>query len=142
MTKYKKLRNQVINNIRIETRDFNNNRIDNAKDENEVWKVAKEIINPNGSNNDWSLKSNDEIMVDQEEIANTFNSYFVEKINDLKSNIDTSLVEDPLEKLKSKMEGLKNRPSLSIKPIKHKDLQKAFKKMKNKNSSGYDNVSH
>ena len=47
MAKYKKLRNQVNSNIRNETKDFNNNRIDKANDENEVWKVAKEIINPN-----------------------------------------------------------------------------------------------
>ena len=101
MAKYKKLRNQVNSNIRNETKDFNNNRIDKANDENEVWKVAKEIINPNSNNTEWSLKSNDDIILDHEEIANTFNSYFVEKIENLKANIDTSIMEDPLARLKT-----------------------------------------
>ena len=43
--KYKKLRNSVTSCIRKDTIDFNNNRIDNASDENEVWKVTKEITN-------------------------------------------------------------------------------------------------
>ena len=45
-TKYRKLRNIVTSKIRKEIIDSKNNRIDSAKDENEVWKVAKEIINP------------------------------------------------------------------------------------------------
>ena len=40
--KYKKLRNCVTAQIRKDSIDANNNRIDAAKDENEVWKVAKE----------------------------------------------------------------------------------------------------
>ena len=55
--KYKKLRNKVTQQIRKDTINFNNNRIDNAKDENETWKVASEIINPVKENN-WSMKVN------------------------------------------------------------------------------------
>ena len=36
LQKYKKLRNQVNNKIRKDTIDFNNNRVDEAKDENEI----------------------------------------------------------------------------------------------------------
>ena len=36
---------------------YNNNRIDVAGDENEVWKVAKDIINPN-SETEWSMNIN------------------------------------------------------------------------------------
>ena len=43
-TKYKKLRNAVTSSIRKDIIDHNNNRIDNASDENEVWKVTKESI--------------------------------------------------------------------------------------------------
>ena len=35
-------------------------------------------------------------------IANTFNSYFVEKVKNLKEGIDKKLVEDPLSRLKNK----------------------------------------
>ena len=49
--KYKKLRNKVNYSIKRDTIDHNNNRIDKAKDENEVWKVTKDIINPMKENN-------------------------------------------------------------------------------------------
>ena len=44
--KYKKLRNVVNARIKKENYDHNNNKIDNAKNENEVWKITNDIINP------------------------------------------------------------------------------------------------
>ena len=38
------IRNQVTSKLRKETTDYNNNRIDLAEDENEVWKIAKDIF--------------------------------------------------------------------------------------------------
>ena len=72
--------------IRKDTIDFNNKGKDNANDANEVWKVAKEIINPMNENN-LSMKLNDSLTDDPIKIANTFNSFFVKKIEDLKANI-------------------------------------------------------
>ena len=44
----------------IHSTDFNNNIIDEAGDENEVWKVAKYIINPK-SESEWSMNINSKI---------------------------------------------------------------------------------
>ena len=46
LEKYKKLRNQINQRIRKETRNFNNARIDEAKNENEMWKVVNDVIKP------------------------------------------------------------------------------------------------
>ena len=43
LIKYKKLRNQINQRIRIETRKFNNDRINAASDENEMWKVVNDV---------------------------------------------------------------------------------------------------
>ena len=56
--KYKKLRNKVNCKIRNDNRIFNNERINKAKDENEEWKIAKEITNPR-KENDWTMKNDD-----------------------------------------------------------------------------------
>ena len=56
-----------------------------------------------------------------------FNYFFVNKISTLKQNIDTKHVEDPLSNLEEKMKKKKNKPSLSIKQIKPKDIKAAFK---------------
>ena len=87
LSKYKKLRNQVKSNIRTETKDFNNNRIDKAQDENEIWKVAKEITKPAGNPVNCSLISEGKLIEDPLQVANIFNDYFVDKIAALKNNI-------------------------------------------------------
>ena len=50
--KYKKLRNLINSNIRKESKAYNNARVEKAKDENEIWKVVNDVINPNKENND------------------------------------------------------------------------------------------
>ena len=45
--KYKKLRNLINSNIRKESKAYNNARVEKAKDENEIWKVVNDVINPN-----------------------------------------------------------------------------------------------
>jgi hypothetical protein len=50
---------------------------------------------------------------DEKEIGNIFNSFFIEKIFNLRENID-QMVTDPTEKLKKKMERKNLRFSLKI----------------------------
>ena len=44
--KYKALRNKVTRNIRQENIDFNNNRVNKAESEAELWKIANDVTNP------------------------------------------------------------------------------------------------
>ena len=84
---YKMLRNLINSKIRKESKEFNNARVEKAKDENEVWNVVNDVINPNKENK-WSLTIDDKKIEDEEEIAGHFNTYFVEKIKILKEGID------------------------------------------------------
>ena len=117
--KYKKLRNQVNSKVRQETVDYNNNRIDNAKNDNEVWNITKEITNPS-SNSNWSMLIDQKVTEDPETIANAFNTFFIKKVEDIKENIDKALVKDPLEKLANQMKN--NKAKFNLKPINLKDL--------------------
>ena len=45
---------KVNSKIRKDSTNFNNNRIDEAGDENEVWKITKDIINPQ-TETEWSI---------------------------------------------------------------------------------------
>ena len=73
-----------------------------AKNEGETWRIVNEIVKPcervtiviNGPNGE---------VTNESEVADIFNSYFVTKISNLKEKIDSSLVKDPLEKLREKM---------------------------------------
>jgi hypothetical protein len=81
--RYKKLRNRVTNQIRKDTRQFIEERIDKAGDEMEIWKLVNEVIKPKEKNH-WKLKEGEEVIEKEEEIANIFNNFFIEKISLLK----------------------------------------------------------
>ena len=49
------------------------------------------------------MKTEDGKTNDEQEIANSFNTFFTEKIIKLKDKIDKDIIVDPLEKLKEKM---------------------------------------
>ena len=61
------------------------------------------------------------------------------KIKNLKNDIDQELVEDPLTKLKAKLES--KNISFSIKEISKKNLKLTLKKLKKKKSTGCDRLS-
>ena len=50
LQKYRTLRNKVTSQIRRENIDFNNNRIEAADNEGELWKVTNEVLNPRKEN--------------------------------------------------------------------------------------------
>ena len=139
LTQYKVLRNKVTSQIRKENVDYNNNRIDEAKNEGELWKVAKEVLNPRKETEMKMVDENGTEMTDEQEIAESFNSFFTDKIEKLKKNIEPSMIEDPLTRLKEKMKG--NTQKLEFKKVTQKQLALHMKKLNKKKSSGVDGLS-
>ena len=104
---------------------------------NEVWKIVKEISSPNRNNN--IILNEDGIEItDGKEVAEIFNNFFIQKIEKLKDNIDISIVEDPLERLRNKMQP-KNL-KFSLQTVTEAKVLKAIKQMKNKKSAGRDEI--
>ena len=52
---YRKLRNLVNSKVRQETIDFNTKRVEDAKNEAEMWNIVKEVSNPKSAAQ-WELK--------------------------------------------------------------------------------------
>ena len=71
-------------------------------------------------------------------VAETFNNYFIEKINDLKDGIDQTIKRDPLEKLAAKMKNNCNK--FYLKKISLSKLAKIMKKIKKKKSARIDGL--
>ena len=86
LKKYKFLRNQVIGSIRKDSLMFNDDRIAKANDEKEMWNVVREVTNPK-KNSAWTINTESGPTNDEKIIADTFNSYFVTKIEELKKGI-------------------------------------------------------
>ena len=138
---YRSIRNRVTCQIRKETVDYNNKRIEEANSEKELWKVANEVIKPK-TEMEWKIKNNNgDTVTDELEVAEEFNNFFVNKIEQLKNDIDTTLIEDPLVRLKEKMAGLNTNNKLEFKPITQKKMTEHLKKLNKKKSSGLDGLS-
>ncbi len=135
---YKQLRNKAINQMRTDTREQNSTRISGAKNEGEVWKIVNEIIKPKSDQKIVLTSTRGELSEDIE-VATRFNEFFVEKIETLKEKIDPSYIEDPLTKIKRKVEN-KNL-TFRLKQVSVKEVHKIMKNMSKKKSKGIDGVS-
>jgi hypothetical protein len=100
-TKYNQLRNRENSEFKKDSINYNNDRIDKAKDENEVWKVVNDISNPTTSNK-FTLLEGGKLIEYESKVADIFNDFFVNKIENLKKNKDKSFQEVPLSRIKAK----------------------------------------
>ena len=105
--------------MRKDSVDYNNNIAEQAKDENELCKVVDDVLPPR-KENEWLLKEGDKLIKDKQQIADTFNTFFIDKIEDLKANIDPEFIEDPLARLEAKLK--KKNLIFKLKKIKQKEL--------------------
>ena len=99
--------------------------------------MVSEVINPRVQNQ-WKLNENGAMIEDEIEIANTFNYFFVSKIEKLRENINQNHVEDLLEKLRKKM--AKKHIKFSLKIVSENWVYKAICSLKKKKSSGSDGL--
>ena len=135
--KYKQLRNRAITQIRNDTVQRNGERISEAKNEGETWRVVNEIIKPKSVNN-IIINTQEGESSDEQSVAETLNKFFVEKIRKLKETVDQNLVRDPLERIRDKMKD-KNL-SLKLKTTTTAGVKKLMKQMAKKKSKGNDGI--
>ena len=136
---YKILRNRVTSQIRKENIEFNNKRILEANSERELWNVTNEVLNPKAKT-EWTILNGDGTPIKGElEIAESFNEFFIKKVEELKKGIDPTKIEDPLKRLKEKLKN--NDLSLEFKTVTQKQLSVHLKKLNKKKSSGLDGLS-
>ena len=74
----------------------------------------------------------------EEKLAELFNAHFVDKIVNLKENIDKDYIGDTLKKMKKKF--VNNQSKFSLKKITQKQLTKMINKLKKKRSSGLEGL--
>ena len=121
MKQYKSLRNRVTGQLRKEQVEYNSKRIEEANSEKELWRVANEAINPKKETK-WNIKAKDDTNISDElQVAELFNEFFVEKVENLKAGINPNLIEDPLTRLKEKMEKISHKASLDFKEVSEKN---------------------
>ena len=129
---FKRLRNKVnsaIKKDRVQKAEYHLQIGQNA------FKVADELLGKKKEKQKPFLIEHGKEVTDEKEVADIFNSFFVEKIRKLKENIDPKLRTDPLIKVIDKS----SRFSFNL--VSPTQVEKIIAKMKNSPSAGVDGIS-
>jgi hypothetical protein len=100
----------------------------------DIWRATKSVINSR-IKTEHQLKVDNDLIQDHSSVANLFNDYFVSKVEGLRNSIDATGLPEPLSKAKSG-----NNTLFVLKTVTEGQVLKAIKKLKNKTSTGLDDI--
>jgi len=139
--KYKDLRNQINNNIKLCKKTYFENKMLSALgNPNLIWKTIFEATNTKklncNLNSPLKLVVNDVEFADDIDIANAFNDYFTNIAHKLKSNLPPFSISN--SNIKCKLID----SSIYLSPVSEIEVIKAIDNLSNKKSTGPDNISN
>ena len=102
-----------------------------------IWRKVKSILNWCNSGAPNQLFYKGKVRTKSEDIANSQNEFFVEKVQQIRSNMPPPL-SDPLAKLKKLMKG--RTCSFSLAPVHPDQVEKIIRSLNNSSSYGLDNI--
>ena len=134
--KYISYKNTLTNIIRIEKRKYFENRLSIFKhDTKNTWKVIKQAMNSTIKKSEINkIRSNGRIIESPKCMSNTFNNYFSSIGNNLAKNIPLS------RKNFTDFLGPLNHNSIFFLPTNRNEIINIVSKLKNKKSSGFDEI--
>lgn len=136
--KYKKLRNECTKKIRKESIENSVKRVERSKNASEFWKIANEIGKP-PKNREIILDIDGETIKEELKVSEQFNNFFIKKIKNLRSKLNSTTKFDPFEKLRKKMR--KTNLLFSLKPVTESQIIKIVRSLNNTNRTGTDTIS-
>ena len=107
----------------------------------DVWKHVYQILGQHKDSNPTQINYNGRLISSPQELANSFNEIFLEKVHKLKASISNESSNSPVDRLANWLNG---RDSLiqdfNLKPIEKCTLRKLVTRLKGSRTSGYDQV--
>ena len=133
---YKRTRNKCVSLVRRDTRKFTMELITGNDGRIDVWKAVK-AMSGKKNNTKIRLKMNDGRETEEEDkIANTFNEFFVKKIQDLRGSICESNRINPLTHLCK----TSDRELFTLKTVAETQVLAQIKKLNDTHSVGIDGI--
>jgi hypothetical protein len=134
--KYRQLRNKCVTLQRMDTVQDNVNQFNGLTNPQDIWRATKSIITPR-TQAELKLKVGNNLIQDETTVARMFNDFFVTncKVENLRKEIVTTDLPDTLSKVKG---GTKTQ--FVLKSVTEGQVLKAIMKLKNKSSTGFDQI--
>ncbi len=134
--KVKRAKNRVTNLIK---KDKISKVIQDIESGSNIWKVINNVLEKKEKRSKIELIEEGQKLNSDQEVADTLNEYFLEKIRMLKQSIKPELMHDPVKKLRNKMKGKNIKFSFS--QVSVKEVERIISKMKTSKSCGLDGIS-
>ena len=134
---FKKIRNQVNNEVKEAKRCYYNNRFHNvSNDSKKTWQTINELTGRKSNKSTINgLMINNESISDPKEICNSFNKFFAEIGPQLANKIPRSSVNRSFENYFTK-----TNTQFSFEEISHSDVQQLLSELDISNAKGLDNI--
>jgi hypothetical protein len=138
--KYKKHNNYCNKMIKKSVREKTGQNITNVSNVQEVWKSVNDILKPERiSKNTLKIETDDKLIEDPLQLAETFNMFFKDKVENLASGIKKNKNIDPLLKLRNKLQDADLK--FKLKTVRENKVLEILKLLKSKKSHGHDGIS-
>ena len=135
---FKGIRNTVNNRLKFEEKSWQRKKLaDCGEDSSKVWKNVKGILNWKSSGSPSQLFYNGSLVNKPQEVAETQNQYFLDKIRLIRENLPPPLI-DPLALLRSLMVGRSCSFSFSV--VHPDEVEKVMSGLSNSSSFGLDQI--
>ena len=136
--KYKQLRNQITNILRVEKKQWRENKLlEFGNDTSSIWKNVKNWLGWSGGGPPTKLMSDGNMFSKPKDLAKIMNNFFVSKVRLLRSNLPRN-AGDPLALVRRLMA---NRTCcFSFKPVHPDEVAKIIDNLKNSKSCGSDDI--
>ena len=135
---YKNIRNTVTARLRQDKRQWESERLSNTEnDPKNLWKNMKGWLNWKSSGPPSQLFFNGEMVNSPAGLANTMNTFFINKVKGLRENIPTNWT-DPLKVLKETMKA--RTCTFTPRPVKPEQVLYFIKALRNSKSTGLDTL--
>ena len=139
MQKYRSARNRVTRMVRNDKKKKVSDEIARDSSMRNIWRVTNNITQPSRNQKPFSLKEGNQQISDERQIADIMNKFFIDKIAGLREKIPKKGSEDPLIKVKQKVQG--RNLAFSLKPVSEDQVRAIIKNMEKKPSHGSDHIS-
>ena len=136
--KHKQLRNKVNNKLKYEEASWQKKRLAGCGNNSaKTWKCVKGILNWQSSGSPNQLFYNGTLKTKSQEIAESQNQYFIEKINNIRLNLPPP-ASDPLSKLRFLMSG--RQCTFTLQAVHPDQVEEIISRLSNSNAFGLDQI--
>ena len=126
--------------VKKDNKEYYEKNMDGDTTVTNAWKTAKNMLGINKNLSPTTINQNGDSINSPVKIANIFNQFFIDKVQNLHRKTDSEPSVNPVQRLKNWLQPRGELPVFHLKTVDIKTVRKILKRMKGKRSHGIDSI--